>query len=192
MGIRNLALIFGASLLNPPPHETIDLISIKLQCSLIELFLMNYKYIFEGEERDKITLLNLKAVATIPAGNPSTPRSLPPPSPHSSIPTSASSPSLSSNFNPKKKTSSLIKRKHHFPSQSSRAVKSMLNISIHKPAKDKEKDKKKTTLKSFTDKIKKEIRETIDSPRRSSSPFSLPFPFSFSFQFPFPISEHSR
>ena len=75
MGTRNLALIFGASFLNPPITEKYDLENIKLQCEIIENFIIHFSYIFEGnhEIAKSVPSIRLKQVATIPAG-PAIPR----------------------------------------------------------------------------------------------------------------------
>jgi len=71
MGARNLALVFGASLLNPPAIDQYDLANIKLQCSVVEHMITGYGVIFEGEESSSSnTKVREKQVATIPAGNP--------------------------------------------------------------------------------------------------------------------------
>lgn len=72
MGPRNLALVFGASLLNPPAIEQYDLANIKLQCSVIEHMITGYSYIFEGEADEAASAQKVreKEVATIPAGKP--------------------------------------------------------------------------------------------------------------------------
>ena len=70
MGARNLALIFGASLINPPVGEAYDLLSIKSQCELIEHMINQYSFIFEGNGEAKM-ISHTKSVATIPAGAPS-------------------------------------------------------------------------------------------------------------------------
>lgn len=70
MGPRNLALVFGASLLNPPAIDQYDLQNIKLQCSVIEHMITGYSFYFEGQESDSAQVRE-KVVATIPAGNPS-------------------------------------------------------------------------------------------------------------------------
>ena len=72
MGARNLALVFGASLLNPPAIDQYDLENIKQQCSVVEHMITSYSYIFEGstESDGSSQKLREKQVATIPAGNP--------------------------------------------------------------------------------------------------------------------------
>lgn len=76
MGVRNLALVFGASLLNPPEDVPYDLNNIKLQCEVIEQLIGNYAVIFEGAQEDQSTKRTEKQVATIPAG-PSKPIAVP-------------------------------------------------------------------------------------------------------------------
>mmetsp|Transcript_126174 Transcript_126174/g.188285 ORF Transcript_126174/g.188285 Transcript_126174/m.188285 type:complete len:428 (-) Transcript_126174:89-1372(-) len=75
MGPRNLALVFGASLLNPPAIDQYDLANIKLQCSVIEHMITGYAYIFENEVDTDANSQKVreKQVATIPAGNPNAP-----------------------------------------------------------------------------------------------------------------------
>jgi len=71
MGAKNLGLVFGASLLNPPSIDQYDLANIKLQCTVIEYMITSYSYLFEGMEPDvQSTKTRARAVATIPAGNP--------------------------------------------------------------------------------------------------------------------------
>lgn len=70
MGPKNLALVFGASLLNPLEAEQYDLANIKCQCDLIEHFITNYSYIFEGDKSITSKGRAEKQVATIPAGAP--------------------------------------------------------------------------------------------------------------------------
>lgn len=73
MGPRNLALVFGASLLNPPSDVQYDLTNIKYQCDVIEKMITNYGYVFEGNEGEQPTTRLEKQVATIPAGAPKPP-----------------------------------------------------------------------------------------------------------------------
>ena len=68
MGSRNLALVFGASLLNPPAIEQYDLENIKLQCTVIEYLIDHYSLFFEGQEEGNSHIKAVKKVATIPAG----------------------------------------------------------------------------------------------------------------------------
>ena len=71
MGPKNLALVFGASLLNPLDASEYDLANIKSQCDLIEHLITNYAYLFEGEkEGSSSTSRGERQVATIPAGAP--------------------------------------------------------------------------------------------------------------------------
>jgi len=71
MGPRNLALVFGASLLNPPEIEQYDLENIKLQCTVVEVMIDLYEYIFESNtENRSFTRSKNKAMPTIPAGRP--------------------------------------------------------------------------------------------------------------------------
>ena len=67
MGSRNLALVFGASLLNPVVMEQLDLESIKSQCKVIERLIDNYTIIFEGTGSVS-EAKHTRAVSTIPAG----------------------------------------------------------------------------------------------------------------------------
>jgi hypothetical protein len=69
MGARNLALVFGASLLNPPP-EKYDLEGIKAQCTVVENMITHYEEIFEGKHTQPAHFKanRQKTVATIPAG----------------------------------------------------------------------------------------------------------------------------
>jgi len=72
MGAKNLGLVFGASLLNPPSIDQYDLVNIKLQCTVIEHMINSYGYLFEGAQPDSQSAPKARArtVATIPAGNP--------------------------------------------------------------------------------------------------------------------------
>lgn len=75
MSAQNLALVFGASLLNPQEMELADLTKIKLQCTAIELLICNYSLIFDDDEViDAAPNRQQKSssVATIPAGRPGT------------------------------------------------------------------------------------------------------------------------
>ena len=73
MGAKNLGLVFGASLLNPPSIDQYDLANIKLQCSVVERLITSYSFLFEDGEADQnAQKVREKAVATIPAGQPST------------------------------------------------------------------------------------------------------------------------
>jgi len=67
MGARNLALVFGASLLNPVEDEEYDLANIKAQCDLIELMINHFSAIFQGTSETYVSR-GERAVATIPAG----------------------------------------------------------------------------------------------------------------------------
>jgi len=67
MGARNLALVFGASLLNPADDDEYDLVNIKAQCDLIELMINHYSAIFHGTSETYVSR-GERAVATIPAG----------------------------------------------------------------------------------------------------------------------------
>jgi len=67
MGARNLALVFGASLLNPADDEEYDLVNIKAQCDLVELMINHYSAIFQGTSETYVSRAE-RAVATIPAG----------------------------------------------------------------------------------------------------------------------------
>jgi len=67
MGARNLALVFGASLLNPADDDEYDLANIKAQCDLIELMINHYSAIFHGTSETYVSR-GERAVATIPAG----------------------------------------------------------------------------------------------------------------------------
>ena len=64
MNARNLSLIFGASLLNPPPSSPYLL---QQQILLIEIFITNYSFIFEGIG-SPVPLPKQKDLPTIPAG----------------------------------------------------------------------------------------------------------------------------
>ena len=68
MGAKNLALVFGASLLNPPDDVPYDLNSIKAQCDVIEHLIVNYMFVFEGGKAGEPTHRVEKQMATIPAG----------------------------------------------------------------------------------------------------------------------------
>lgn len=70
MGAKNLGLVFGASLLNPPSIDQYDLTNIKLQCVVVEQMITHYSYIFEGTESVQPSRARSRTVATIPAGNP--------------------------------------------------------------------------------------------------------------------------
>ena len=71
MAPRNLALVFGASLLNPPPSDQYDLQKLKLQCTVVEHLIENYYYIFQGDFSPSLEIkVHHKDVATIPAGMP--------------------------------------------------------------------------------------------------------------------------
>jgi len=83
MSAQNLALVFGASLLNPQEMDMADLAKIKLQCTIIELLITNYSMIFDDSEVTDVTPARQQQrsnVATIPAGRPGTLSPPPPPS----------------------------------------------------------------------------------------------------------------
>lgn len=65
MNPKNLSLIFGASLLNPPPSASYSLLQ---QCSLIEIIILNYSYIFEENGGPVLGSRSKDYLPTIPAG----------------------------------------------------------------------------------------------------------------------------
>jgi len=81
MGAKNLGLVFGASLLNPPSIDQYDLTNIKLQCVVVEQMITHYSYIFEGTESAQPTRSRSRTVATIPAGAPQAAATAPVPTP---------------------------------------------------------------------------------------------------------------
>lgn len=156
MGPRNLALVFGASLLNPPAIDQYDLANIKLQCSVIEHMITGYSYYFEGEESNTSAMLREKAVATIPAGNPKSNLAL--------SPTSNSQPSSAEN-----RKKSFMKRKSTFfvnvahGSSSSSRVTDIITPKSQRGDNGDPSNEKKTLKKHKKSRKKKSDEGIIDS-----------------------------